>query len=261
MQSLKLDWLRMFPNLRYLAPDNQRDGLWVITATNELYKFNNASETPTKAGYPLFLRGIRGQEAKAADRIEIEQQEGSITFEFIQPDYVGLNSTQYRYQLKGLNTPWSIWSSSNNTITLPYLPQGKYQLAVQSRDLMGNESNVEQIAFKVLPPYWQRWWFYALEFTLFSGLVILSLRLSRANSRYRYISQILSLLTVVMLIQFLQTVLASLIGLKTSPVIDFIIQVFIAFVVFPIEILARNAMIKYSQDRYQITRAWDKKDK
>jgi len=64
----------------------------------------------------------------------------------------------------------------------------------------------------------------------------------------------------VMLIQFLQTVLASLIGFKSSPVVDFIIQVFIALVVFPIEILARNSMMKYSQGKYQITRAWDKKD-
>jgi hypothetical protein len=129
---------------------------------------------------------------------------------------------------------------------------------VQSRDLLGNESKIEQIGFDVLPPYWQRWWFYAIEFTVFSFLVILSLRLARANSRYRYLSQILSLLTVVMLIQFLQTVLASLIGSKTSPVIDFIIQVFIALVVFPIEIFARDAMMKYSQGKYQIKRAWDK---
>ncbi len=260
MKSLKLEWLGLFPNLRYLAPDNQKDGLWVITAANELYKFSIASSAPTPSSYPLFLRGIRGQEVKLAQRIEVEQNEGSITFEFIQPDYVGLNTTQYRYQVKGLNTPWSIWSASNNIIPFSYLPPGKYLLAVQSRDLLGNESKVEQLDFRVLPPYWQRWWFYALEFTVFSGLVILSLRLARANSRYRYISQILSLLTVVMLIQFLQTVLASLIGFKSSPVVDFIIQVFIALVVFPIEILARNSMMKYSQGKYQITRAWDKKD-
>lgn len=260
MKSLKLEWLGLFPNLRYLAPDNQKDGLWVITAANELYKFSIASSAPPPSSYPLFLRGIRGQEVKPAHRIEVEQNDGSVTFEFIQPDYVGLNTTQYRYQVKGLNTPWSIWSVSNNIITFSYLPSGKYLLAVQSRDLLGNESKIEQLDFRVLPPYWQRWWFYALEFTVFSGLVILSLRLARANSRYRYISQILSLLTVVMLIQFLQTVLASLIGFKSSPVVDFIIQVFIALVVFPIEILARNSMMKYSQGKYQITRAWDKKD-
>jgi hypothetical protein len=262
MQSLKLEWLGLFPNLRYLAPDNQKNSLWVITAANELYKFSSSSSAPNPSSYPLFLRGVRGQEkeVKLAQRIEVEQNDGSVTFEFIQPDFVGLNTTQYRYQVKGLHTPWSFWSATNNIITFSYLPAGKYLLAVQSRDLLGNESSVEQLDFRVLPPYWQRWWFYALEFTVFSGLVILSLRLARANSRYRYISQILSLLTVVMLIQFLQTVLASLIGFKTSPVIDFIIQVFIALVVFPVEIFARNAMMKYSQGKYQITRAWDKKD-
>ncbi len=258
MQSLKLDWLGLFPNLRYLAPDAQRDGLWVITAENELYKLSNTPKEMTATQYPLFLREVRGQEVKMSQRIEVEQTGGTVVFEFIQPDFVGLNTTQYRYQVKGLDTPWSTWSSSNNSITFSYLPPGKYLLAVQSRDLLGNESKVEQISFDVLPPYWQRWWFYAIEFTVFSFLVILSLRLARANSRYRYLSQILSLLTVVMLIQFLQTVLASLIGSKTSPVIDFIIQVFIALVVFPIEIFARDAMMKYSQGKYQIKRAWDK---
>jgi len=258
MQSLKLDWLGLFPNLRYLAPDAQRDGLWVITAENELYKLSNTPKEMTATQYPLFLREVRGQEVTMSQRIEVEQTGGTVVFEFIQPDFVGLNTTQYRYQVKGLDTPWSTWSSSNNSITFSYLPPGKYLLAVQSRDLLGNESKVEQISFDVLPPYWQRWWFYAIEFTVFSFLVILSLRLARANSRYRYLSQILSLLTVVMLIQFLQTVLASLIGSKTSPVIDFIIQVFIALVVFPIEIFARDAMMKYSQGKYQIKRAWDK---
>ncbi len=259
MQSLKLDWLGLFPNLRYLAPDNQKDGLWVITATNELYKLSNTPKDISNTHYPLFLRQVRGQEIKPANRIEVEQTAGSIEFEFIQPDFVGLNTTQYRYQIKGLNPSWSAWSASNNIIpVVSYLPPGKYQLAVQSRDLLGNESKVEQIGFSIYPPYWQRWWFYALEFIVFSFLVILSLRLSRANTKYRYISQILSVLTVVMLIQFLQTVLASLIGAKTSPVIDFIIQVFIALVVFPIEIFARDAMSKYSQGKFQIKRAWDK---
>lgn len=259
LQSYKLDWLRLFPTLRYLAPDNQRTGLWVITSGNELYKFSNESGTSSTAGYPLFLSNIQGQEVKMADLIEVEQHEGTITFEFIQPDYVGFNTTQYRYQVKGLNAVWSPWSASNNIIPFSYLPSGKYQLSVQSRDILGNESNVEQIAFRVLPPYWQRWWFYALEFTVFSFLVILSLRLGRASKRYRYLSQMLSLLTVVMLIQFLQTVLASLIGSKTSPVIDFVIQVFIALIVFPVEIFARDAMMKYSQGKYVIKRAWDKK--
>lgn len=260
LQTYRLDWLRLFSNLRYLAPDGQSKGLWVISSDNELYKFGDTGIEPVLANYPLFLSGIQGTEITGTNKIEVEQHEGGITFEFIRPDYIGDNTTQYRFQVKGLNAQWSSWSSSNNVIPFSYLPSGKYELAIQSRDILGNESKVEQVSFQVLPPYWQRWWFYALEFAVFSFLVVLSLRLGRASTKYRYVSQVLSLLTVVMLIQFLQTVLASLIGSKTSPVIDFIIQVFIALIVFPIEIMARNAMTKYSQGKYEIKRAWDKKE-
>jgi hypothetical protein len=131
-------------------------------------------------------------------------------------------------------------------------------LQVQSRDLLGNVSKIEQIVFKVLPPYWKRWWFYALEFSVFSLLVALSLRIGRANTRYRFVSQILSLLTMVMLVQFLQTAISSLIGIKTSPVIEFIIQVFVALAIFPVEILARDSMMKYVEGKYRIRRIWER---
>jgi hypothetical protein len=202
---------------------------------------------------------VRGQEISLAEQIEVEQHEGAITFEFIQPAYLGLNATQYRYQVKGLNTQWSsVVVKQTMKIAFSYLPPGKYQLQVQSRDLLGNVSKVEQIAFKVLPPYWKRWWFYALEFSVFSLLVALSLRIGRANARYRFVSQILSLLTIVMLVQFLQTAISSLIGIKTSPVIEFIIQVFVALAIFPVEIFARDSMMKYVEGKYRIRRIWDK---
>jgi len=258
LQSLKLGWLGLFPNLRFLAPNNLGDGLWVITANNELYKFTNAANQPDTTNYPLFLRAVIGPEVKNAQQIEIEQNDGLITFEFIQPDFTGMNTTQYRYQVKGLSKAWSAWAPSNNIIDLPFLPPGKYELQVQSRDLLGNESSTEQIKFVVLSPYWKRWWFYALEFFVFSFFVTLTLRLGRANSRYRYLSQILSLITVVMLIQFLETVISSLFGSRTSPVIDFGIQVLVALMVFPVEIFTRDAMMKFSAGKYQIKRIWDK---
>jgi hypothetical protein len=258
LQSLKMDWLGLFPNLRYLAPNNLGDGLWVITAKNELYKFTNSTSESDPKNYPLFLRAVKGQEITVEKRIELLQTDGLVTFEFIQPEYIGLNATQFRYHVKGLQSNWTNWASTNNIISLSPLAPGNYELAVQSRDLLGNESNAEQIKFVVLAPYWQRWWFYALEVFVFSFLVTLSLRLARANARYRYLSQILSLITVVMLIQFLETVISSLFGSRTSPVIDFAIQVVVALMVFPVEYFARDAMSKYSQGKYRIRRIWDK---
>jgi hypothetical protein len=129
------------------------------------------------------------------------------------------------------------------------LPAGRYTLAVQSKDILGIESRIEQIPFKVLLPYWKRWWFYALEFVVFSFLVAGAIKLARGNSRYRILSEILAILTIIMLIQFIQSVIYSLVDINTSPVMDFFVQVSIALLVFPLEILARRGMRKISREK------------
>jgi hypothetical protein len=44
-------------------------------------------------------------------------------------------------------------------------------------------------------------------------------------------------------------VIYSLVDINTSPVIDFFVQVSIALLVFPLEILARRGMRKISRDK------------
>jgi ligand-binding sensor domain-containing protein len=247
--AIKLEWLGVFSGLRFLSWDINNRALWVITDKNELYKFVKELADSSEKTNPLFLREIRGNEVNISQTVEIEQTQGAITFEFIQPDFVGAHATQYRYQLKGLGNEWSAWSTSNNIINFSYLPAGRYVLAVQSKDILGVESRIEQIQFKVLLPYWKRWWFYALEFVVFSFLVAGAIKLARGNSRYRILSEILAILTIIMLIQFIQSVIYSLVDINTSPVIDFFVQVSIALLVFPLEILARKGMRKISRDK------------
>jgi hypothetical protein len=255
---LKLGWLNVFKGLRFLSPDESaNNALWVITDKNELFKFHpNAAEAQEKI-YPLFLREVRGNEIRLSEKLEFDQSQGNVSFEFIRPDYLGAPVTQYRYQVRGLSNRWSNWSPSNNVIDFSYLPAGKYQLEVQSKDLLGNESNIEQISFSVLLPYWKRWWFYAMEFFVFSFLVLISIRLARGNSRYKFMSEILTILTVVMLIQFIQTVITSMITIKTSPVMDFFLQATIALLVFPVEIIARKGLQKISRKSHGIHRPFD----
>ncbi len=259
LQSMKLEWLGIFPNLRFLSPES-KNSLWAITDKNELYKFNNEQAISNENSYPLFLREVRGNEVKIAKQVEINQSEGALTFKFVRPDYLGAQATQYRYLVKGLSKQWSSWSTSNNVINFSYLPAGNYQLAVQSKNVFGAESAVEQVVFHVLPPYWKRWWFYALEFIVFSFLVALSIQLARSNSRYRYVSQILTILTVIMLIQLIQTTINSLISSKSSPVIDFFIQVCIALLVFPIEIVARNTMQKVTKSKNSVQQLFNNQE-
>jgi hypothetical protein len=52
------------------------------------------------------------------------------------------------------------------------------------------------------------------------------------------------LLTIIMLIQLLQTTVGGAIGSKESPVMDFFVQVFVAFLVLPVEGVLRNFMLR-----------------
>jgi Y_Y_Y domain len=244
--ALKLEWLSLFPDIRFLAPAEKGEGLWVITATNELYKFSSNNIPVENKDYPLFLREVSGEQTKLspAKAIRVSQLESSLNFEFIQPEYVSLQALEYRYQVKGLTQNWSGWSSGNNKVNFSYLPPGDYQLGIQSKNLMGKISEIEFIKLEVTPPYWKQPWFYAGEFIFFSVLVFLSIKLGAANARYRYLSSLLSLLTFILLIQFIQTIVASLITLKSSPVIDFFIQVSIALLILPIESYLRKFMLR-----------------
>jgi hypothetical protein len=247
--AFKLEWLGLFQNIRFLAPADKENGLWVITAANELYKFSSNKIATEQSRYPLFLREIRGQENKIvpASSVTVSQLESTVTFEFIQPDYLGMKAVEYRYAVKGLTKGWSSWSTSNNVVNFSYLPTGSYKVEVQTRDLMGKVSEVEQIDLRVEPPYWKKSWFYAAELVFFGLLVFISIRASTLNTRYRYISQLLSLLTVIMLIQFIQTVVSSQISFKSTPVIEFFIQVSIALLVLPIEGYIRKVMRSASE--------------
>ncbi len=241
--AFKLEWLGLFPNIRYIAPAD-KESLWVITANNELYKFSSGIAKLYKNDYPLFLREVRGQQSKIlpSHSIKVSQLESTVDFEFIQPDFLGMRAVEYRYQVKGLSKDWTLWASTNNIVNFSYLPTGKYKVDVQTRDLMGKISKVEEIALEVEPPYWRKPWFYLIEVVFFSAMVFLSMRLSAGNKKYRIISQLLSLLTVIMVIQLVQAVVNAQLTIKTTPVIDFFIQVGMALLVLPFENYLRKFM-------------------
>lgn len=256
-RSFKLEWLNLFPEMRYIAPDDKNENLWAITSSNELFRLSGGTAVASQYHYPLFLKDVKNTNARvnfAAHHVELSQEQGGITFEFIQPEYSGLQSTEYRYWVKGLQKDWSAWSAFNNEISFPFLPVGDYQVVIESRNIFGEVTNVTPIDFKVLPPYWKRTWFYAMEVAVFSVLVLLSIRLSALNERYRVISRLLSLLTIIMFIQLIQTAVYAYIDLTSSPVMDFFIQVLVALLVLPLESTLRKFMLQAAEGKFRLRR-------
>lgn len=244
-----LQLLNLFNDIRYISSDAGTGNVWIITDNNELFRFYSEKLRPFEATYPLFLKSI-GQGNTVRIRkstLQLDQENSSIKIEVVKPDYIGANAVEYRYFLQGLNTEWSGWSNNNNIIDFPYLPPGTYTLQFQSKDIFGKVSEMDPVKVQVLPPYWKRTWFYALEFAVFTFLVFLSFRLSH---RYNVISRLLSLLSIIILIEFIQTAAGSTITTNSGPVVDFLIQVCVAFVILPVEGFLRKFMLRSIEKKF-----------
>ena len=238
-----LQLLNLFQNLRFITTDHNPQNLWIISGSNELLRFNGGNFPAVSSRFPIFLKSILSNTARIPDlkHIEIDQNASAVTFEVGQPDFVSPTGIEFRYFLDGMHQEWSEWSSGNNKIKFPYLPPGEYHLRVQARNIFGKVSELKPVPFEVIPPYWKRPWFYAMEFVLFASLVILSFRLS---TRYRIISRFLSLITIILLIEFIQTVIGSSIISDDSPVVEFLIQFVVAILILPVEGFLRNLMLR-----------------
>jgi ligand-binding sensor domain-containing protein len=252
-KKLKMDWLDLFADLRFLSLDDSGNGMWVIASNNELYHFTPA-QSKTVTPHPLSFKLAQGEDVKVSGGKKLEVKEsGFLSFQFIQPEYWGTSTTQYRYWLKGLTKQWSPWTY-DNAVPIPYLPSGNYSVEVESRDLFGEVRHLETIQVRVLPPYWKTPWFYALELSAFLMLVLFSVWLSVGNPKYRPVSQVLSMLTIILFIQLVQTTVYSVINLRSSPVIEFFIQVAIALLVLPLEQRLRRFMEMATAGKYQISK-------
>jgi hypothetical protein len=240
------DFLNVFPEIRQLYYSEEKDLFWIVTSQNMIYEVTPPEGKAISTQNSIFLREIRQQNNLLLPEplLNIQLEGSSLTFSFIQPDYSGLMGIEYQYRLAGLTDTWSDWGESNNILTFSYLPAGQYDLEFQTRDIFGSIRSIEPIAFKIIDPYWRRPWFYALEVGFFGLLLYLSIVLNKANSRYRIVSRLLAFLTLILIIEFIQTIAEYKFETDASPVIDFFIQVSIALVVLPLEGLLRKAIFR-----------------
>jgi len=251
-----LEYLNVFADLRFVEAEENTEALWIVTKSNELFRFHSNEQIPQSTIYPLFIRSVRNQQQffePGQFFYRLGQHEGEVVIEAVQAAFGSQQGAQYRYLLEGLeSSSWTEWSS-NNQINFPFLPLGNYTLKLQTRDLLGMVSELQPIRLKIEPPFWKTTWFYAMEFAIFSVLVILSIRLKALNNRYRVISQILAMLTIVLLITLIQAAFSTFF-VTTSPIIDFGIQVGVAFLVLPVELFLRKVMFSANEKNklYQI---------
>lgn len=238
------DHLNLFQDLITVAKDKHSNEFWILTRDNQLLKFN-PEKSNALAAHELFVKKLSNQKGVIDKRSKftLSYDENFLTVELSKPDYLGLLNTEFQYKLDGLHTDWSDWTKSKS-IDFSYLPAGQYSLNVRSRDAFGRLEEANVLDFTVKSPYWQRPWFYALQVIFFGALVIVSSRLNQSKTQNRILSGGLSVLTLILIIEFIQSAAGSFLNIQSTPVVDFLIDVFVALLIFPLEKFLREFLSK-----------------
>lgn len=135
---------------------------------------------------PVYFTGLKVMEKKIP-------LTGSKSFAFNQNifrfDFIGLSFShptgiEYKYRLENIDTDWQ--TTKDRSLFYPFLPPGSYTLKVKAVNADGFESEKPaEYRFKILPPFWQTWWFLVLLGLFLGGFLLLVLhwRVRRAREK------------------------------------------------------------------------------
>ena len=127
---------------------------------------------------PILIRGVRisGQPYPMSElgSAQIQDIELPPSQNEIEIDYVGLSFAvgrrlQYEYMLEGADADWNE-PTDQNRIIYGNLSPGQYRFQVRALADGRRSPTPAVMAFTILPPIWQRGWFFALSALLLSSL-------------------------------------------------------------------------------------------
>ena len=113
----------------------------------------------------------------------------SITTEAIA--YSSNRNFKYAYRFSNVDTTWITLPSSIDKIQIPTLPSGNFKLEIKLIDYLQRDSeNRITIVGTVIPPFWQRWWFYVVISLLVLGLAFVFFKYRIKQLRKKQLSEL-----------------------------------------------------------------------
>ncbi len=192
----------LFEDITDMYRDEQKQ-LWAIHE-NALYRIDTEVPKTDQSFSVLISRVLNYQnERLPLENIEVHQGTESFGLHFILsvPYYLQEQPVAYQYRIKNMTEEWSSWDQDNH-LKFPYLPKGKHLIEIRARNSLGQLSEIKQVNVRIIPPFWERWWFYLLEVGVLVGLIIVS-TLSNRLERWKRYSHILTLVTIITIFEFI----------------------------------------------------------
>ena len=118
-----------------------------------------------------YFKNINEKQIQDADNIPaIKNKWKTIRLEFSSPPFGYQSNLEYSFRLKGYDENWSEWGKRTEK-EYTNLSAGSYMFEVKTRNNLGNESDVANYSFKILPPWYKTTLAY-IFYLLLMGAVI-----------------------------------------------------------------------------------------
>jgi len=145
------------------------------------------SNIPVRPGHPLQpgARPVLERSITETQFLELNWQHRVIAFEFAALDYTSPEKNQYAYILEGFDRDWN-YVGTRRFASYSNLPPGRYTFRVKASNSDGlwNEA-ATSLSIRIIPPFWQTWWFYGLCVLALLGAVYGFVRYRLGQARHR----------------------------------------------------------------------------
>jgi hypothetical protein len=236
---------------RSIVSTNDKNAVWIIHNTGISYfDYNKLNELKT-SGNLLFtsidlfnnpyLNIDSNYVALSSDKgLYFDYDQNHISISFVGLSYHNTNSTSYRYMLEGFDKEWQKSSQINNKVVYSNLPPGEYTFLLEATFGKYNTQVVERkLKIIIDKPFWERWWFYAIQLFVLVVLFALSLYLKTRRMFLKFSTMIMILLVLILtelLVLFLEGYFERYtVGI---PFLKLMVNVLMALMFSPLEKLA-----------------------
>lgn len=156
-----------------------KDGWLYFGTRNGITYFHPDSIKENTYIPPVYVTGLKingnqkyfNKPVYETDTVELQHNEGNISFDFVALNYVNTQKNQYAYMLEGYDEDWN-YAGDRRTAYYTNLNPGTYTFRVKGSNNDGywNEEGASLMVI-IHPPFWKTWWAYGLYVFIFLGLL------------------------------------------------------------------------------------------
>lgn len=256
-------------NTVYNVQQDNKGNIWLGLARGIGLIYDRRLQIPenedTVPGFRAFIRNVvsrnnnltifAGNFMDPKDSLQTENQlenqiytfpylQNSFRFEFSCNQYYNRENIEYQYFLDGLDDEWSTWNE-RNSCEYTNLDGGKYTLHVRAKNENELLSQQGSYSFMVKPPWYESWWFYALQVGFLLLLLVIAGFLYRMGKSTKMAGDI-SGIVVVIIFKYIYLALGPIFAAIATGIVvfDILTSALVAYIISPAKIFTANMFEK-----------------